>query len=72
MTLEIVEKQAERITKVGTWPLDCMGVNTRELSMALESFSCSWISDKLYKKSNSVCGGKPADGFEIWQRVRAD
>ena len=44
----------------GTKPLDCMGVNAWELSVMLENFSCSWISDKLYRKPRTYAAVSPA------------
>ena len=55
--LEFVEGQTQKITMAGTKPLDCMGVNAWELSVMLEICLCFWISAKLYKKRNNLCGG---------------
>ena len=70
--LEFVEGQTQKNTMAGTKQLDCMGVNAWELSIMIENLLCSWISDKLYKKRNNLCGGEAGNGFELWQRMRID
>ena len=70
--LEFVEGQTQKITMAGTKPLDCMGVNAWELYVMLENVWCSWISDRLYKKRNNLCGGELGKGFELWRRMRVD
>ena len=59
-------KKAECLT------LECLSVNSWDLSVMLENFLILWSGDSLYKNRHCSCGLEPANGFELLRGLIAD
>ena len=68
--IEYLEVAPERITRAWLSGVDCLDANGWELSVTLENYLVSWISDSLYKKRKRLCGGEAGNGFELWRTLR--